>query len=68
MNIELLYQMEMIRKRRLATEENVAKWYVTVTAGATHTINQLVVSAATVVDWDDGNSDEYTGTSLYAHL
>ena len=67
-DLNRIYALEMMRKRRLATNENVAKWYVTVTAGATHTINQLVVSAATVVDWDDGNSDEYTGASSCTHI
>ena len=52
----------------LANRENVAKYYVTVTAGQTHTIQSLGVSAATVVDWGDGLSNEYTGTATRTHV
>ena len=48
--------------------ENVAKYYVTVTAGQTHTIQSLGVSAATVVSWGDGLSNEYTGTATRTHV
>ena len=48
--------------------KNVAKYWVTVTAGQTHTIQSLGVSAATVVDWGDGLSNEYTGTAMRAHV
>ena len=52
----------------LGQRENVAKYYVTVTAGQTHTIQSLGVSAATVVDWGDGLSNEYTGTATRTHV
>jgi len=52
----------------LSTRENVAKYYVTVTAGQTHTIQSLGVSAATVIAWGDGLSNEYTGTAIRTHV
>lgn len=52
----------------LSQRENVAKYWVTVTAGQTHTIYSLGVSAATVVDWGDGLSNEYTGTATRTHV
>jgi hypothetical protein len=51
----------------LANRENVAKYYVTVTAGQTHTIQSLRVSAATTVNWGDGLKDTYTGIALRTH-
>jgi hypothetical protein len=52
----------------LGQRENVAKYWVTVTAGQTHTIQSLGVSAATVVSWGDGLSNEYTGTATRTHI
>ena len=52
----------------LGQRENVAKYWVTVTAGQTHTINSLGVSAATVVSWGDGLTNTYTGTATRTHV
>ena len=52
----------------LGQRENVAKYWVTVTAGQTHTINSLGVSAATVVSWGDGLTNTYTGTATRTHI
>ena len=59
---------QMMMAWLLANRENVAKYYVTVTAGQTHTIRSLGVSVATVVDWGDGLSNEYTGTASRTHV
>jgi hypothetical protein len=59
---------QMMLAYLLSQRENVAKYYVTVTAGQTHTINSLGVSAATVVSWGDGLSNEYTGTAQRTHV
>ena len=50
--------------------ENVAKYYVTVTAGQTHTINLLGIAAgkSAVVSWGDGLSNEYTGKATRTHV
>ena len=52
----------------LGQRENVAKYWVTVTAGQTHTINSLGVSAATAVYWGDGLTNTYTGTARRTHV
>lgn len=54
------------RSRRLFNT-NYAHYTVTVTAGQTHTLQSLGVSAETTVDWGDGLSNTYTGTSSRAH-
>ena len=68
MNIELLYQMEMIRKRRLDSGDNVAKFSVTTTAPAqTLSIRVLDFSAPTDVDWGDTISESFTGSAMRSH-
>ena len=62
------YDTQMMMAYLLGNRENVAKYYVTVTAGQTHTIQSLGVSEATVVDWGDGLSNEYTGTAMRTHI
>ena len=54
----------------LANRENVAKYYVTVTAGQTHTISLLGIAAgkSAVVSWGDGLSNEYTGKATRTHI
>ena len=50
--------------------ENVAKYYVTVTASQTHTIQLLGIAAgkSAVVSWGDGLSNRYTGTARRTHV
>lgn len=68
MNLELLYQMEMIRKRRLESGENVAKFSVTTTGPAqTLSIRILDFYAPTDVDWGDTISENFTGSAMRSH-
>ena len=54
----------------LGQRENIAKYWVTVTAGQTHTMQSLGIAAgkSAVVSWDDGLSNEYTGTATRTHV
>lgn len=63
------YRLSMLRKRRIAlSRQSYASYIVNVVAGQTHTIQLLRVSAATVVDWGDGLSDEYTSSATRTHV
>ena len=51
----------------LAASETVATYQVITAGAATHTINSLGLSAATLVDWGDGSTSTLSGTALRTH-
>ena len=51
----------------LAANKQAATYQVITTGAATHTINSLGLSAATLVDWGDGSTSTLSGTALRTH-
>lgn len=45
----------------------IATWQCVTTGAATHSIADLTVSAATIIDWGDGATSEYTGSGARSH-
>jgi len=67
-DLNRIYALEMMRKRRLDSGDNVAKFSVTTTGPAqTLSIRILGFSAPTDVDWGDTISENFIGSATRSH-
>ena len=67
-DLNRIYALEMMRKRRLDSGDNVAKFSVTTTGPAqTLSITLLDFSAPTDIDWGDTISENFTGVDTRSH-